>query len=99
MYRPFQSDKDWEWPFNKKVLKTLSENFEVCNVHGFLGMSKFGLLLDSLPFKSQKKVRMIENWIERDWEAGLGDRNLYSCMHITMKLKKKPSTVAAEIDA
>ena len=27
LYRPFQSDKDWEWPFTKSVLKKIALNF------------------------------------------------------------------------
>ncbi len=29
LYRPFQSDKDWEWPFTAKVLRKFAQGFNI----------------------------------------------------------------------
>jgi SAM-dependent methyltransferase len=88
IYRPFQSDKDWEWPFKKSTLKTLDENFDIIEKNGILGKSKYGVLINILPIKKSAKTKIIKDLVEKDWNLkNLNDS--YSCMHITMLLKKK----------
>ena len=83
MYRPFQSDKDWEWPFSKTTLKKINANFEIMEKHGILGKSKYGIPLNFLPISKSYKSRLINKQIESDWNLkSLEDA--YSCMHITM---------------
>jgi 2-polyprenyl-3-methyl-5-hydroxy-6-metoxy-1,4-benzoquinol methylase len=87
IYRPFQSDKDWEWPFKKSTLKKIDENFQIVDKKGILGKSKYGILVNVLPIKKTSKNKMIKNLVEKDWNL----KNLkdsYSCMHLTMLLKK-----------
>jgi hypothetical protein len=36
IYRPFQSDTDWEWPFKKSTLKKINENFNILDQKGIL---------------------------------------------------------------
>lgn len=87
IYRPFQSDKDWEWPFSKKVLQKIATNFKIEAMHGILGQSKYGIILNVLPVSSDYKSRVISGQIKRDWEIQkLSD--LHTCMHATMLLRK-----------
>ena len=51
LYRPFQSDKDWEWPFSKTTLQKLDASFEVLEKRGIMGRSKYGIPLISFPLK------------------------------------------------
>lgn len=90
LYRPFQSDKDWEWPFTRRTLKALSERFEIVSMHGVLGASKWSFLWRYLPIPAEKKRKMIQRQIEKDWNITKLDARLYACMHVTMLLKKKP---------
>lgn len=88
LYRPFQSDRHWEWPFNRKVIKTIKTKFEVEKVHGLLGKSKYGILLNALPLSKSYKKRKIKAMVESDWNLKTID-DVLPCMHLTLKLRKK----------
>ena len=87
-YRPFQSDKDWEWPFTKATLKKLDSTFTIVEKRGILGRSKYGMLLNYLPLSSAFKSGKIQNMIDKDWNAKQWTA-IYPCMHVTMLLRKK----------
>ena len=87
LYRPFQSDKDWEWPFTKAVLNKINTNFKIEEMRGVLGKSKYGVFLNLLPLNDAYKSRVIAKMVNKDWNCtNLSD--LYSCMHTTMLLRK-----------
>lgn len=88
IYRPFQSDKDWEWPFTKTTLQKLDASFEILEKRGILGRSKYGIPLNFLPFKRKFIQKRINSMIEKDWEASSW-KDVYGCMHLTMKLRKR----------
>lgn len=88
IYRPFQSDKDWEWPFNKKTLQKIKNNFKILDKKGILGKSKYFVLLNLIPFSKSSKEKIIKKYIDKDWN--LKDiKDSYSCMHITLFLENK----------
>lgn len=87
IYRPFQDDKDWEWPFTKTVLKKISSNFKVEEMRGVLGQSKYGVLLNLLPLGGKFKSRVIAKMVEKDWNLKKIE-DIYPCMHVTMLLRK-----------
>lgn len=43
-YRPFQSDKDWEWPFDRKNFVTMKKHFSIEALQGFRGLSRLGVI-------------------------------------------------------
>lgn len=88
LYRPFQSDKDWEWPFSKPVLKKLDSSFNIQEKRGILGKSKYGIPLSFLPLSKSYKERVVARMINQDWEVDSW-KDVHSCMHLTMKMKKK----------
>ena len=88
LYRPFQSDKDWEWPFSKQTLKKLDASFKILHRRGLLGKSKYGIPLNFLPLTKNFKERKISEMIEKDWNPNSW-KDIYSCMHLTIKLQKK----------
>ncbi|SOC78565.1 Methyltransferase domain-containing protein [Salinimicrobium sediminis] len=83
LYRPFQSDKDWEWPFTKKTMKEFERHFKIEEVRGILGKSKYGLLINLLPLKAAYKEKTIKKLIENDWNAQ-DPEQVYHCMQVTM---------------
>ncbi|MDC0467765.1 class I SAM-dependent methyltransferase [Bacteroidia bacterium] len=86
IYRPFQSDKDWEWPFNKKVLQKIKSNFKILDKKGILGKSKYSILINLIPISKSIKEKIIKNYIEKDWS--LKDiEDAYNCMHLTLYLE------------
>lgn len=88
LYRPFQSDKDWEWPFSKQTLKKLDTSFKIIEKRGILGKSKYGIPLNFLPLNKSYKERKVTKMIDEDWHVDSW-KDVYSCMHLTLKLQKK----------
>ena len=88
LYRPFQSDKDWEWPFTRTTLTEIGRHFKVEEVRGVLGKSKYGLLLNLLPLNKSYKDRTIKKMVENDWNAN-NMEEVYDCMHVTMLFRNE----------
>ncbi len=88
LYRPFQDDKDWEWPFTKATLMKIKNNFDVIEIRGILGKSKYGVLLNLVPLNNAFKTRIIAKMVAQDWNSTQIE-HVYSCMHTTMLLRKK----------
>jgi 2-polyprenyl-3-methyl-5-hydroxy-6-metoxy-1,4-benzoquinol methylase len=55
LYRPFQSDAAWEWPFTRKTVRKFQEAFTVIEKRGVLGKSKWYFLVSFLPLISKEK--------------------------------------------
>lgn len=87
IYRPFQSDKDWEWPFTKTTIQKIKNNFKIEEIRGILGKSKYGIALNLLPLNSSFKSKKISSMVEKDWNITKPEQ-VYSCMHTTMLLRK-----------
>ena len=88
IYRPFQSDKDWEWPFTRKTLKKIKANFEILDKKGILGKSKYSIVLNFIPVSKSFKKNVIKKQIEKDWNLK-NMKDVYSCMHLTLFLENK----------
>lgn len=91
LYRPFQSDKDWEWPFNKKTYYKFAKNFNIIERHGLLGQAKWYFVMNFIPFISdEKRQNLGKNWHKKDWDLSVtSDSHLFKCMHLTMLMQKK----------
>ncbi len=87
IYRPFQTDKDWEWPFTKSVLNKINDHFKIEQIRGILGQSKYGVLLNLLPLNDGYKSKVISKMVEKDWSI-TQLKDIYRCMHTTMLLRK-----------
>lgn len=90
LYRPFQSDADWEWPFTKKTVQRFHNEFKVVERRGILGASKWAFFLNLVPMNEEKKLNYIKKLHYKDWEqSATQNKRLYKCMHLTMLLKLK----------
>lgn len=90
LYRPFQSDADWEWPFTKKTIQKFHDAFQVEERHGLLGKSKWMFVINFMPFSENWKNKIGKKWHAIDWEqSATSDKALYKCMHLTMLMRKK----------
>ena len=88
IYRPFQTDADWEWPFTRKTVKLFSSEFDVIERRGLLGKTKWYFLLNFFPITEEKRMQIGKKWHTYDWEnSKKSDSALFSCMHITMLMK------------
>ena len=90
LYRPFQSDAAWEWPFTKKTFYQFQSAFTIIERRGFLGKSKWMVLISIFPISDEKKKRIGQKWLKEDWDGSkTSDSVLFSCMHLTMLMEKK----------
>lgn len=90
IYRPFQSDAAWEWPFTKKTFDKFQKAFTIVERRGFLGKSKWTALISILPMAVERKNKIGQKWHKEDWDhSKTSDSVLFRCMHLTMLLKKK----------
>ncbi|RXR17746.1 class I SAM-dependent methyltransferase [Flavobacterium amnicola] len=90
LYRPFQSDADWEWPFTKETIQKYHNAFDVIERRGILGKSKWVFVVNFLPISEERKKKIGQKWHQQDWEkSAVSDYALYKCMHLTMLMKKK----------
>lgn len=89
LYRPFQSDAEWEWPFTKTTYFKYKKAFTVLERRGVLGKSKWAFLLNFLPISANRKIEIAKSWHQTDWVLSkTSDKHLFRCMHITMLMKK-----------
>ncbi len=89
LYRPFQSDAAWEWPFTKKTFYKFDKAFKIEERRGLLGKAKWVFILNLLPLSQQKKNKLGKKWHDEDWERSKNsNKHLFSCMHVTIKMRK-----------
>ena len=90
IYRPFQSDRAWEWPFSKKVYYLFENAFTVKERRAVLGKAKWFFMIDLLPVSAEKKKEIIRKWHIDDWNnSQVSDSYMFGCMHLTMLMQKK----------
>lgn len=90
IYRPFQSDRDWEWPFSKRTYYKFEQTFEIRERRGVLGKTKYSVFLNFSPLSQENRVKRAKQWHREDWERSLkDDKYMFSCMHLSMLMQKK----------
>lgn len=92
IYRPFQGDKAWEWPFSKKTYYKFEEAFEIKERRAVLGTAKWIALAGFLPISNEKKIKKAQEWHREDWERSKSsDEHMFNCMHLSLWMKKRTS--------
>ena len=90
LYRPFQSDKDWEWPFSQKTYRKFEKEFHIIERRGMLGKAKWSFVVNLLPVSLERKQRLARKWNSEDWErSSESDSRMFQCMHLTMLMQKR----------
>ncbi|MCB0457613.1 MAG: class I SAM-dependent methyltransferase [Flavobacteriaceae bacterium] len=90
LYRPFQSDAAWEFPFGRKTLKKLEQAFTIKETRGVLGTAKWYFLYQLLPLSKEKKLAWGKRAHQKDWERSATSRkHLLTCMQLNLLLQKK----------
>ena len=90
IYRPFQTDADWEWPFTKKTYFQFQNAFNILERRGLLGKTKWFFLVNFIPMSEEKRMKIGKQWHTDDWEnSKTSDSALFACMHVTMLMKRK----------
>ncbi len=88
MYRPFQSDADWEWPFTRKTFAVIQKYYDIEALQGMMGHAKWAF---PLMFINRKlALKKGQRWHERDKaEAVALGPGLYRCLQVSLKLRLK----------
>ncbi len=90
VYRPFQTDRYWEWPFSKSTYYKFERSFEIIEKRGVFGKAKYAAFINILPLSEEKKENLVVSWHNEDWERSQKDVHyMFSCMHLSMLMKKK----------
>jgi 2-polyprenyl-3-methyl-5-hydroxy-6-metoxy-1,4-benzoquinol methylase len=86
LYRPFQIDAEWEFPFNRQSIREIKTHFDIVDLQGFLGAAKWGIpiYLFNKPLGKALGNRLAE--IDREQAQDLGP-GLWRCMQVTMYLQ------------
>jgi 2-polyprenyl-3-methyl-5-hydroxy-6-metoxy-1,4-benzoquinol methylase len=86
-YRPFQSDRHWEWPFTKKTFELMEKYFNIKHVQGTMGYAKWAIAIAFVSPKTAIKYGKKWNLKDRVEATKLGE-GLYRCMQVSMCLEK-----------
>jgi 2-polyprenyl-3-methyl-5-hydroxy-6-metoxy-1,4-benzoquinol methylase len=90
MYRPFQSDASWEWPFTQRSFEQIERYFHIEAVQGVMGYAKWAIPIAMLPYGKGLAVRVgqrLHNWDQRSAvQRGPG---LWRCLQVAMHLRRK----------
>lgn len=87
LYRPFQTDAAWEYPFGMQALSTIEKRFEVINCQGFLGSSKWAAVVGMLSPRLGGKLA--NRWHESDMKNKNTTRSIKSCLHVSYHLRPR----------
>jgi 2-polyprenyl-3-methyl-5-hydroxy-6-metoxy-1,4-benzoquinol methylase len=87
MYRTFQTDRAWEFPFTHRTLRTLGERFEFVQVQGLLGKSKWAAFLGLL--RPHTANRLASRWHNDDLRLATSVAAVGDCLHVTMLMRKR----------
>lgn len=87
-YRPFQSDREWEWPLQRGTVDILGNHLQLRRLQGYLGMEMYGAIVKAvLPVKPARAFA--------DWARNVDERNanrigpaLFRCNSVTMWWQK-----------
>jgi 2-polyprenyl-3-methyl-5-hydroxy-6-metoxy-1,4-benzoquinol methylase len=85
LYRPFQIDSDWEYPFSQQNFKLIEKYFTIKAIQGVLGYSKWGLPLAIFPFGSDLVSQLHEYDVT---SATVPGDDLWRCMQVALYLEK-----------
>lgn len=89
VYRRWQDDSDWEWPFTRDRVEMLVSGFEPEHCRGYLGFSKYAIPLFLIPglrglaLKAAKQGAQLD-----DKRATCLNRTFFNCWHFSMILRK-----------
>lgn len=87
VYRPFQSDKAWEFPFTRHTFRSFQKYFVIEDLQGILGRSKWAFLI--APLGTGRAAHLARRWHEHDLKhANKLGTDLWRCMQVIMRLRR-----------
>lgn len=93
MYRPFQSDKDWEFPFSRETFDVLQKYFVIERVQGFMGKGMYLGCLSILPVFGSLFDKAAKNATEHDRARAIAlNDDFWRCNTAVQRLRVKPTS-------
>jgi 2-polyprenyl-3-methyl-5-hydroxy-6-metoxy-1,4-benzoquinol methylase len=90
LYRPFQTNAAWEWPFKQQNFATIQRHFRIEKIQGVVGLSKWILPLAALPVFANATTRLGRKLHEADLRASRQlDTRLWRCMSVNLCMVHK----------
>ena len=87
VYRIFQSDKKWEWPFTKRNFVLMKKFFNISQIQGILGQAKWAFPLAF--FDGELATKKGIQWVEKDMKtANQINNHLWNSLQVTVCLTK-----------
>lgn len=91
IYRPFQSDADWEWPFSKDTLDVFEDLLEIDRVRGIRGATRVGLAASTVG--ATGVGTRLGQWGNQLDEKLATSNGLYLrtfCWNVLLRMRKRP---------
>ncbi|MFG1691102.1 class I SAM-dependent methyltransferase [Gemmatimonadota bacterium] len=89
LYRPFQPDRDWEWPFSKQTFRAIQQHFDIVEIQGVMGFAKW-----ALPFafiNSDLATGLCKRLHQQDLKhCSSLNSSFYGCLQVAMCWKGRP---------
>ena len=87
LYRPFQTDAEWEYPFDEAALRAIEARFEVVACQGLLAKAKWAAVIAvAAPGLG---ARLAEKWRAEDLGACTTPASLRRSLHASYCLRKR----------
>lgn len=87
LYRPFQSDSEWEFPLTEESINLIEKHFEITNMHGIIGKSKQAFF--TYLFNEEKGIEKAKKYIQFDFDnTHKVNKHFKNCLQVIIKFKK-----------
>jgi hypothetical protein len=87
IYRPFQTDSEWEHPFDAASLRAIEGRFDVMACQGLLTKAKWAAIIAVLAPKLG--ARLGQKWQADDMARSTTPRSLRRSLHASYLLRKR----------
>lgn len=87
LYRPFQSDREWEFPFTEASLRAIERHFTIRQAQGFLGRTKWALPVYFI--YPRAGVALGKRFLKRDLAHAKDIDHIRACLHVALWLERR----------
>lgn len=88
IYRPFQYDKNWEYPFDQKSIDLIAKHFNILEIAGMMGKAKYAFPLYIL--NKNIAIKKSKEWVNYDLNnIQYNSKDMKKCLRISLKLTNK----------
>jgi 2-polyprenyl-3-methyl-5-hydroxy-6-metoxy-1,4-benzoquinol methylase len=87
LYRPFQTDAAWEFPFDRTSLDLIEKRFDTLAVQGILGKSKWASVVGVI--SPSLGARYAEAWHRDDVRTRVTPQSVRNCLQVSYHLRSR----------